>query len=62
MRVTTAARQVQSVSFRTLTDTGEVEQIHQIERDSSGRMFVRTALGRLIAAERIISIIRPDDA
>lgn len=49
-------RQVQHVRCRVLLDNGEVEQITRIERDSAGRMFVRTALGRLYPADRIVTI------
>jgi len=39
-------------------DNGEIECIARIEREPDGGLFVRTALGRLYPAERIIKILK----
>jgi hypothetical protein len=53
---TSAGRQVQEVCIRVLLDNGEVERIARIERDLDGQLYIRTALGRMFPAERIITI------
>jgi DNA-binding IclR family transcriptional regulator len=55
-----ASRQTQEVCCRVLLDTGEIEKIRRIERDTDGLLYVRTALGRRHSAERIIIIINPE--